>query len=181
MNIIDNPVVLISALAAIASWVGVLFSFRNSRRAGKSLQIALDQEARRTPKLALYLSEGIYKTSEKYRTYAFCLSVSNIADTPNTLFQIELRISYTNKDNACMKIRLQATPKGPTVLTNDPNSILSLPCAISSHQTLKGWVYFDFEQSHLQGSIVDRYDLIVTDAHSIETAIRPIILREYSE
>jgi hypothetical protein len=173
-----QPAFWISTISAVASWVAVWFSFQSSRRANRSLQLAIAQEARHTPNFGTYLSEGLFKTINDIRSYAFCLSISNLADNNNSLTRIDLRITYTTPDKAPMIVRIQHNPNRSQNFISDQNSSFSLPCRIDSHQTIKGWVFFDISKSYVKDADIHNYELVIMDSHGIEISIKPIIITE---
>ena len=170
----------ISIISAIAACFAAWFAYTSAQVAKKSLFLSEQQEASRRPILKPYLSAAYFKKSKAKdsKTLAFSMSISNSANSANSIVHLELEIRYVTATNVCMKIRIQHEGN----LTSDFGSRkiepFKIPTSIGSHQAVAGWALFDISGPLLGGGVVESYTIIFTDSHGIVTALEAGIPKE---
>jgi hypothetical protein len=169
--------------SAIAAWLAALLAYRSARTSKRALTIAKRQEQRRQPVLIPYLVEGYVRLvddEQRFRLYAFLLSVSNPSDTDNAIAQLDLHVTYTTAEGLRMTVEVPANAMLGTAFVSSDSRSLGVPIRVDAHQTTAGWVYFRINESLLERVSIDGYMLVVTDSHGYHASVEPILIREFS-
>jgi hypothetical protein len=169
--------------SAIAAWVAALLAYSGARASKRALIIVERQEQRRQPVLVPYLVEGYVRfvdDGQRFRLYAFLLSISNPSDADNGIAQLDLHVTYTTAKGLRMTLKVPANAIFAAAFIGSDSRSLSVPIRIDAHQTIAGWNYFRIDESLLESASIDGYTLVATDSHGYQVSVEPIIGREFS-
>jgi hypothetical protein len=169
--------------SAIAAWVAALLAYSGARASKRALIIAERQEQRRQPVLVPYLVEGYVRfvdDGQRFRLYAFLLSISNPSDADNGIAQLDLHVTYTKANGLRMTLKVPANAIFAAAFIGSDSQSLSVPIRVDAHQTIAGWSYFRIDESLLESASIDGYTLVATDSHGYQMSVEPIIVREFS-
>lgn len=173
-----DPKVWIPIAACGAAWIGAALSIINARRAGKSLLLQEEQEARRRPNLAIFLDRGYYRKVGEQRVYSFLISIMNRSDNNNSIARLDLKINYRSSDDFAASVNVPALANPTNELAQRDSAPICVPIRIDAHQTVIGWVYVQVNVAMLDGRTLDDYSLIATDVHGGSTIVDSILLQE---
>lgn len=178
---LSEPTNIIALASGIAAWIAALFAYTSHRTARQSLNLTLQQEARRAPRLVPYLAQGYQRQSDTARLYAVSFSVSNPSDTDNAVVRIELQVVFRTGDGVIVTLRLPHDETVAEAFRRPSVSTFSLPSAISAHQTAAAWAFFKLPHATLGRGIIDDYKICVSDSHALTCDMDVISLREVSD
>jgi hypothetical protein len=168
-------VATVAAVAAIGSAIVAVVSVRTARR---SLALAQQQDARRSPRIVSYLRDGYVRRDPDRCLYAVSLSLTNPSDTDNSVAMLELEIHYRIPVGQVITVRL---PHDETLRDGFGRSdiqALALPVHIPAHGTIAGWSFFALPLAAVGDAEIDDYFVRLVDAHEIATAFELGPMRE---
>ena len=157
-----------AAVAAIGSAVVAVVSVRTARR---SLALAEQQDARRSPRIVSYLRDGYARRDPDRRLYAVSLSLTNPSDADNSIAMLELEIRYRIRDGVLMTIRLPHDATLRQAFGRPDIEALITPLSVSAHGTVAGWTFFSLPAVTIGDAEIDDYFVRLVDAHGIATMI----------
>jgi hypothetical protein len=145
--------------------------------------IAREQEKRRLPQLVPLLISGYFhnKKNGGGRDYAFLVAVKNPTDSPNAVADIYLSITYITADRLQMTTKIKANEPLAAIFVRGQNEALSVPCSVTAHNTISGWVIFYLPAPMLIGREIESYSLTFTDTHGEASSVVPILIQEYRD
>lgn len=161
-------VTTVAAVAAVASAIVAVVSVRTTRR---SLRLAEQQDARRSPRIVSYLRDGYARRDPEQRLYAVSLSLANPSDTDNSIAMLELEIRYRIRDGVLVTMRLQHDGALCEAFGHPDIVALTPPVSISAHGTVAGWTFFALPLASIGSADIDDYFVRLVDAHGIATMI----------
>lgn len=161
-------VATVAAVAAVSSAVVAVLSVRTARR---SLALAEQQDARRSPRIVSYLRDGYARRDRDRRLYAVSLSLTNPSDTDNSIAMLELEIRYRIRDGILMTIRLLHDSSLREAFGRPDIEALTTPHSVSAHGTVAGWTFFSLHAATIGDAAIDDYFIRLVDAHGIATMI----------
>lgn len=174
-----DPAWWVAVGSAVIALLSMWFARSSANTARQALKLAMQQEARRQPRIVPYLADGFVARSESRRIYALSLSLSNPTDSDNSLAMIELQVRYRTPEGIVITARVPHLPSLGSILPAEGEpEVLVPPTAVGAHKTTAGWVLFEVSQALLGDSEIDEYRVILTDSHSATAELEPCILRE---
>lgn len=177
-----NVQVVAAIASALAAWVALVlsgFSFYNSRQAFK---LSRAEARKKSPLLALYLQQSYFKRSDqRFRQYAFFLSITNESDTNNSIRDVLMSLTY-RRDGEEYQVRTSALDDQAELGSAEATTRrLFAPFRIDAHQVTSGWCYFRISDEILGGSVVERVLIAVVDSYGNEQAVESMVLKEYTD
>jgi hypothetical protein len=169
-----NLISLGSILIALASAVYARSSVKVAKR---SYELAAVQDARRDPKLSLYLADSYALISKENVAIAISVTVSNPSDIDNSVKRAELCVAYHRQDEKSIVMKIPSTSTAPHSLA-DVSGVLDPPVSLLSHQSVAGLLIFEPPAMILRGSVIDEYSLHITDSHEMTVSLANITVRE---
>ena len=176
-----NDPSFLEIITRVAAWLALLLSLFGIIISLRALRIQEQQEDRRKPFLVPYLQDGYVGYISDGRVYAFLLSVSNPADSDNSVASLDLRLTYKKQSSYQMNIKVRSDSTLDKFFLGSSGHSLLTPSRVDAHQTVSGWVFFMVEESILKGTIVEGHTILIIDAHGIVTQIEPILIREFCD
>lgn len=165
MHFLRNvPVPLFSLLV---SFIALLFSGRSMLNSSQALRLAKSQDARRTPKITIYLTDALRRFEGPLQVFSFHVRISNPSDSNNAVARAELQVSYVLSNECSILLKLQHNLTYAVRSTN--GKALQLPLKIEAHQTVAGWLNFALDSAVVGKGTVDSHNIILEDSHGITT------------
>jgi hypothetical protein len=158
----------IAAAAAVGSAAVSVVSVRTARR---TLALAQQQDARRSPRIVSYLRDGFTRREQNRRLYAVSMSLTNPSDTDNSVAMLELEIRYRIRDGVLMTIRLAHETALAEAFGRPDIEALKMQLLIPAHGTVAGWTFFALPAAAIGDAAIDDYSVRLVDAHGIATMI----------
>lgn len=164
----------------LAAWVAAIIAYRSHVITKRNLALAEEKAIGRRPFLVPYLADGFvspYNTITN-RIYAFSISLTNRSDTDNSIANIVLLLVYYRPNQPMASLLLPHNVELCSALTIRPGSVITQSQKIAAHQTISGWVLFEFDQSIINDAIIDSYEIRITDSNGHQSKLHPILIRE---
>lgn len=169
--------------SAVAAAIAALEAYRSRRVSRRAYNLALQQEARLEPSLALHLVEGEVRRLGvgAPRIYIFQIVVTNVSDASNSVRRADLLVELGRGDgppsNLVVPHRVDLKAR-LTKLACDP---LQVPCEIPARNSLGGLVLFEVPSELLRDSRIEAYTLQITDIYDNRTSREVIFLEERAQ
>lgn len=170
----SNLISLGSVIVALASAAYARNSAVSSKR---SYELAALQDARRSPKFVLYLSDCYSRFLEDHTVIATSLTVSNPTDIDNSIVRAELVITYHKQEGQQIKMIIASTATVPDLISGVTN-LLNTPAPVPSHQSTAGVLLFEPPAAILRNSVIDSYSLNILDSHETIATMADLTVRE---
>lgn len=170
----------IAVMSVVIAGIALVLSVLSTRTARRSLRIAERQEARREPRLDLYLHESLVfqRPNPVTRALGFHIQVANPTDSDNSISDAELLILYTI-DASVMTVRVRPYSQAdPTDSSSSRKSLLRLPSRIPAHDAVSGWLVFHVPDALTSGHRIDRYELSVREVHGQSVSLQTTVIPE---
>jgi hypothetical protein len=179
----SNIQIFAALASATAAWMALLLSVLNFFTSRKALRISEQQEARRKPSVVAYLQDGYIAVGAKpgSRVYAILISLSNRSDNNNAIAQAMLLLTYVKSSGTQLTLKVGTEGEPPNAFADKSANHLRVPIRIDAHQTVSGWCFFAVDDAILEGSYIDRTHVAFVDTYGNESAVEPVIIREYGK
>lgn len=166
-----------------AAWLALLLSILGISLNWRATRIAEKQEKRRHPLLVAYLQDAFMERNKgrKTRIYTLPVTVSNRSDSGNAIANLELRIVYTGDGGFQRTLVVGSNAGLSDVVSRATASPLVPPVHIDANSMVSGSCFFEVVEEKLHSVLVDRYIVAMIDTHGNETALEPILIREYDD
>jgi hypothetical protein len=174
---LTDPGTVIAALAALAAWAAAVVAYLSARAARQANKLSLQQEARKVPRIILYLATGFERATRTHRCYAISLSLSNPTDTDNAVARLELQILYRLPSGVIMTLRLPHCADVQKVFRRPTLKAISVPLPVAAHGTVAGWGFFELSLATIAENCIEEYKILVGDTHSVTSEIEVGSLR----
>jgi len=175
-----DPTNWVAIASAVAAVVSAVFAWQSAKSAARSLDVLARQEGRHYQKLVLYIADGYSQSRAGLRFIAFLTSVSNASDSDNAIATAELRLDYTHSSGACLAVKIPLAAQGAEFPEPGLNR-LTPPVRIDAHQTVAGWLLFEFKDAVIGDGRIDSYCILLTDSHGSVTTSEHSIVRELAD
>ena len=169
-----NLIALASIVVACAAAVYARSSAQSAKRA---YNLALEQNARRDPRLTLYQSDALSLNSLGSVKVAISVTIANPTDIDNSVARAELAVSYHRSDGRTTVINIPAATDSAELLPG-VSDIFCHTINVPSHQVVAGWFVFELPKMILHDCTIDSYSLSVEDSHQRSTALPNLLVRE---
>lgn len=148
----------------------------HSRSQVKALEA--DRQAQ-GPQLHLYLNDAFVRrpAATRGRLYVFAVSVTNSSSTDNALVRAELQLQYLTDIGSVVTLRAQSSSGDGDGQSIPLQASTTLPLNLPARSAATCTFSFKLDEAVLGTARVLREDLVLTDAHGIETTAQ-CILRE---
>lgn len=164
------------AISALAFLVSIVFGVSSGRTARRALRITEREEARRSPRLSLYVHDtALWKSPHNAtRAYGVHLQLVNPTDLPTTVVMAELHITYSVDAHL-------AVVKTPIV---EPTTFrcsfkkIEIPQRLEANGVASGWLVFRVADALVDRGDVHRYDVVVRDVHNVVETRQIAVFRE---
>lgn len=166
---------IVAVVALIVSVISLYFSWQ-------ALRLENRREMRRQPVLIPLLLNGYVRVDHVggARVYAFFISVSNPADTDNTVAELDLRVTYLTRERVQMTVKIGADETLAAEFPQGTPNVFSIPKRISAHDTVSGWCYFRGDAAVFNGVRIEGYSIVLTDSHRAASSVEPILVQEFA-
>jgi len=170
----------IAIASLLAAWVAAIMAYRNHVIARRSLALAEEQAKGRRARLIPYLADGFVGPHDapSKRIYAFSISLTNRSDSDNSITKVDLLLVYYRPNQPMASLLLPHNAELCSALTIRSDSLIEQTQGIAAHQTVSGWVLFEFDQNIINDAIIDSYEIRITDSNGCQSRLYPIIVRE---
>ncbi len=166
-------------IAALSLIVSLVLGVRNRGTAKRALKLSEEQEARRSPRLAIHVNDSVSwrRALAGERLLGFHLLVSNPTDRPSSLLKAELHLTYA-VDSIMTTIKLPHTSYSLQVGLPSAVVPIELPAPLGANDAVSGWFLFRVAEGLTGGRPVDRYDIVIRDIHDIVETLQVTVFRE---
>lgn len=169
-----------TVVAAIAACASALYAFKSTRVANRAYSLALRQERRLSPALELYVqsSQKLAVKSPDVRVYVFEIMVTNKSDSPNSLRELELKVTYRHGHGPASNVGIPHDSILSTPGDNPGTAPIQIPCAIGAHEVVSGLAQFQMPLELLKESQDETYTLRLLDIFNHAIEYESILIRE---
>ena len=167
----------------IATFVIALLTFFNVRATRNNLKLMEQKEKRLQPSLQLFHINSYMKQDKENnsRIYAINVGITCNSDTDDSVKDFSMRIYFKRDSEITSNVALptmRIVEKDDINLVGvESNAILVIPLRIRAHEAVTGWGIFKVRDEFLAGSDIENYQVILTDAHNVESYFEIKIMR----
>lgn len=168
----------------IATFIIASLTFFNVRVARNSLKLMEQREKRLQPSLQIFHINSYVKRDKEQnsRIFAVNIGITCTSDTDNSVKDLSMRI-YFKRDggitsNIAIPIIKDIDKRVTDLVGVISDKILVVPLRIKAHEVITGWALFKISNEFLAGSNIENYQVILTDAHDIESYFEIRVMQE---
>jgi hypothetical protein len=163
----------LAAASLLISLINAYFTWQNRR-------LAMTQEQRRLPRLALEMISCHFEERKDKggRVYAFYVTITNPTDSNNAIAEADLWITYLRGDRVQMTMNVRANEPEAKSLFTAQDQALQIPGPVLAHNVISGWLRFFVPAAMLINRDIEGYRLTLTDPHGESVSVVPILVHE---
>ena len=185
ITIMQDPLASWAGIAGvIATFVIALLTFFNVRVARNSLKLMEQKEKRSQPSLQVFHINSYVKQDKEQgsRIYTANIGITCTSDTDNSVKDLSMKIYFKRDGEITSNIAIPTVKDKDMRITDligvSSDKILVVPLRIKAHEVITGWALFVIRDEFLVGSSIENYQVILTDAHDIESYFEIKVMQE---
>lgn len=163
----DYLAIITVFLAWLSLLISIIYNNKNYRLLSKQYELKL-------PNINFKVKRCYKKRiSDEFFTYNYFIEIQNMSESPNSINDIELRISYRIENE---KLNFNLKP----IETYTDIKTLENPINTSGKETKTGWLVFRAPVASFADKSIDSYELRLCDIHNKLMTDKTILMNEES-